>query len=534
MGNIVKSHGLEFVSGSKLYIPLVATDQSPTKEALFWLNTTEGKLKYTFKDTDNVIKIKLASGDVTEILNVLEANGANTLVIEATSSTDSSVTLPEATLDVTIKNILDAISGKANKSGDTFSGTVTFSAGFTSTTGTFTDVVTAPKMQTTNIPSAGTDVVNKSYLDKKLLEVGDSSTLGIDAKESVKAVATVEINYLQMGTTSMLENPFGEGALYTFQPMIDPLAPSFDGVELAIGDRFLIKSNVDATQNGIFVIENNPEGFDGHCFSRTKDAQTETLTSQAFTWVEEGDVFGNTGWKLRTSGEVIVGTTPLNWSQFSGGTEISADYGIIKEGNTLKIKLADGEEYLNVTVNGLQTSGIDAAITTAVGAVTDALNSYKSDNDSVITSLTSRILVLEELVGGGEGSSITDTLNAHETRISSLETDMDEAAENSDIMTSLFTLIYRNANFFSEGAGDTGEIVTHNLETSFYAISSDIRDITSIITYDVKIFGGSNKSEQHMAGWTVIDGDNIRIHLYESGLYSVIIKPIFGDPAKPR
>lgn len=524
MSNIVKSHGLEFVSGSKLYIPLVSTDPSSVnKEALFWLNTTEGKLKYTFKDTDNVIKIKLASGDVTEILNVLQANGANTIVIEATDSSNNELSIPEASLDVTIKNILDIITGKANKTGDTFSGSVTFSAGFISTTGTFTDLVSAARIQTSNIPSIDTDVVNKSYLDKKLLEVGDSSTIGIDAKESVVVATTSNIQLTNSSTTAIL----GVGNMFLWDVLEEGTDIYIDDIPVQVGNRILLKNQSDAISNGIYIVENVDIINKQLHISRTSDAITGTLTSQAYTWVEDGTINKDTGWKLRTTGEIIVGTTPLNWSQFSGGSEISADYGIIKEGNTLKIKIAEGETYLSVTVNGLQTTGIDAAITSAAGDILAALNQYKSDNDGAILLLTNRVSALENLINGGEGSSITEKIIDHEDRISGLENDMMDAETFSEILLTIQNLVYANNNIISDALGDEGEIIEHNLGSLFESISPDILNITEIYSYNIEFF---KDQDRHIVSYDFIDKNKIKAYFFEPGRYLVLIKPVYGPP----
>lgn len=120
-----------------------------------------------------------------------------------------------------------------------------------------------------------------------------------------------------------------------------------DGVDLAVGDRVLVKNQTIASQNGIYVVS-------ASAWTRAIDFDTsEKVTSGAFTFVEEGIANADSGFVLTTDGLIAVGTTPLAFVQFSGAGQITAGIGLSKIGNTLNVNVASngGIEIVN---NSLQ------------------------------------------------------------------------------------------------------------------------------------------------------------------------------------
>jgi hypothetical protein len=61
-----------------------------------------------------------------------------------------------------------------------------------------------------------------------------------------------------------------------------------------------------------------------------------------FVFVEEGTANGDSGWVLSTDGAIVVGTTALAFSQFSGAGQIVAGNGLTKTGNTLNVGAGTG------------------------------------------------------------------------------------------------------------------------------------------------------------------------------------------------
>lgn len=114
---------------------------------------------------------------------------------------------------------------------------------------------------------------------------------------------------------------------------------TIDGVSVLAGDRVLVKDQTDPIENGIYdVVAAGP-------WVRSQDADgtpVNEVTSGMFCFVEEGNTNADYGWALVTNGEIILGTTPLVFSQFSGAGSFVAGIGLRQAGNILDINLGAG------------------------------------------------------------------------------------------------------------------------------------------------------------------------------------------------
>lgn len=92
---------------------------------------------------------------------------------------------------------------------------------------------------------------------------------------------------------------------------------TIDGVLLANGDRVLVKNQSTASENGIYIVNASP--------SRAADFDTsgEMLKGATF-YVLDGEENKRKAFELTTTGPVTVGTTPLNFSAFSGSPKVLA------------------------------------------------------------------------------------------------------------------------------------------------------------------------------------------------------------------
>lgn len=151
-------------------------------------------------------------------------------------------------------------------------------------------------------PTNSAHVATKAYVD--------ATKQGLDVKESVRVATTAAINL-----TSNLE-----------------AGDTIDGVTLVAGDRVLVKNQVTASENGIYVAVASGTA------SRSSDADTSgKVTPGLFTFVEEGTTNGNNGFVLTTDAPVTLGTTSLVFTQFSGAGQVEAGDGLTKSGNTLNV-----------------------------------------------------------------------------------------------------------------------------------------------------------------------------------------------------
>ncbi len=157
-------------------------------------------------------------------------------------------------------------------------------------------------------PVSPTDLTTKSYVD--------AAAVGLDIKSSVRAIATSNI------TLSGVQ--------------------VIDGVAVIVGNRVLAVGQTAGASNGIYVVA-------AGAWARSSDANTSAqVTSGMFTFVSEGTANASTGWVLVTPDPIVLDTTSLSFTQFTGLGEVIAGAGLTKTGNTIDvIANADGSIVVN-------------------------------------------------------------------------------------------------------------------------------------------------------------------------------------------
>jgi hypothetical protein len=128
-----------------------------------------------------------------------------------------------------------------------------------------------------------TDSVDKGYVDMVVS--------GLDWKQSVRVASDTNMSVISPGPV--------------------------DGISLADEDRVLLKSQIDASENGIYVYYASMGRL-----VRALDAEQDTLTCGAATYVEEGLTNAQSVWILTTIDPIVVGTTAQTWSPFSAAGSI--------------------------------------------------------------------------------------------------------------------------------------------------------------------------------------------------------------------
>ena len=186
----------------------------------------------------------------------------------------------------------------------------------------------------------------------------DAAKSGLDVKDSVKVATTANITL--SGTQTI------------------------DGVALSIGDRVLVKDQTTGSQNGIYVVASG-------AWTRSTDANSDSkVTSGMFTFVEQGSINADSGWTLITDGTIVLDTTSLIFTQFSGAGQITASAGLTKTGNTLNVGAGTGivvnADDVALTgqalaLHNLSTNGLIAR--TSAGAVTSRSVTGTTDRISV-------------------------------------------------------------------------------------------------------------------------------------------------------
>lgn len=190
-------------------------------------------------------------------------------------------------------------------------------------------------------PVSDQDAATKYYVD--------SVAQGLDVKASVVAATTANITLSG--------------------------AQTIDGVSIVAGDRVLVKNQTNQADNGIYVAASG-------AWARSSDANTWAELVSAYTFVESGSTYADTGWVCTVNQGGTLGTTPVTWSQFSGAGTYQAGTGLTLSGNTFSItntgvtaaSYGSASKTLTATVNaqGQLTALADTNIAITLAQVTDA------------------------------------------------------------------------------------------------------------------------------------------------------------------
>jgi hypothetical protein len=176
----------------------------------------------------------------------------------------------------------------------------------------------------TAAPVSANDLTNKAYVD--------AVASGLDVKASclLTTVAALPAN-----------TPAGAGVGKTLTMNAVGIL-TVDGVATLLGDRILVKSEVDPIQNGIYTVTVQGTALVAAVLTRATDFDTNAeVTDGAFTFIEQGTVNADSGWVLTTNNPIIVDTTGLVFAQFSGAGTYTAGNGLQLVGSIFSVLAAD-------------------------------------------------------------------------------------------------------------------------------------------------------------------------------------------------
>jgi len=252
--------------------------------------------QYTISATATSIS---SINDIADVNTSGVANGQH-LIWDSASSTWSPAT--PTTGDIT------GVTAGTGLTGGGISGDVTLNV-----SGLTVDELAAGSLQTSGESFADNDT--SLMTSAAINDLIDAAVQGLDVKDSVR-----------VATTGVLSGFTYDVATQQWQEDGSTGALSIDGVDLADGDRVLVKDAAAATQNGIYVMS----GIDGSSqviLDRSEDLDNGSDFRGVFTFVEEGNTNVTRGFVAKnasTPASTTVGSNTQNWSQFSSAGSVSA------------------------------------------------------------------------------------------------------------------------------------------------------------------------------------------------------------------
>lgn len=191
-------------------------------------------------------------------------------------------------------------------------------------TGTGTVDVGSKRITSVAEPTQATDAATKNYVD--------AVKTGLNVKDAVRAATTANL------TVTYSNGSSGVGATLTNAGT--QAALTLDSIALSVGDRVLVKDQTTGFQNGIYTVTNVGSVSTNWVLTRATDFDNNPGGEAAggdFVFVQEGTTQADNGYVVTTNGTITIGTTSIDWVQFSGAGQIVAGDGLTKSGNTLNV-----------------------------------------------------------------------------------------------------------------------------------------------------------------------------------------------------
>ena len=231
----------------------------------------------------------------------------------------------------------------------------------------------------------------------------DDVVQGLNIHESVEAATTADVDATYNNGTA------GVGATLT----LNTVTTEIDGWTLTIGDRILVKNQTLPVENGIYVVS---QITGTTVFTRAADFdQPVEMDGGSFTFVQHGTVNNNTGW-VQIDAVTTVGTSPIDFVQFSGAGTYSAGTGLNLVGTQFNISntavtagtYGNASQVVTFTVNA--QGQLTAVSEQAVVANAETLSGTSLNSTVVGSSLTSvGTLTSLDVTGNATAGNLTTT-----------------------------------------------------------------------------------------------------------------------------
>ena len=351
---------------------------------------------------------------VAGTLNVSSGgSGANTLtgylIGNGTSAFTASATIPTTALSGTITNAqlanssvtyngttvalgasgtitantTNALTIGTGLSGTSFNGSSAVTIAIDSTVATLTGTQTLTNKTISGSSNTLTNIANAS-LTNSSVTVGTTaialgaSSLTLGGLTSV-AVTQDPVSALQLATKQYVDSvaqgldPKASCVAATTANITLSGTQTIDGVALIAGDRCLVKDQTLSQNNGIYLVA-------AGAWTRATDMDSWIEVPGAFTFIEQGTLYADTGWVCTSNAGGTLGTTPITWVQFAGVGSYTAGTGLTLTGTQFSItntavtpaSYGSATQVGTFTVNaqGQLTSASNTTVTPAVGSIT--------------------------------------------------------------------------------------------------------------------------------------------------------------------
>jgi hypothetical protein len=319
--------------------------------------------------------ISIDAGVVTGATSITSTAFVGTLSTAAQpniTSLGTIASLVATTADINAGTV-DAVVGGTTPAAGTFTTLVGGTSLALASGATVTAILDEDDMTSDSATALATQQSIKAYVD--------AVAQGLDLKESCLRATSANLS----GST-YANGSSGVGATITCD---SNLALVVDGSgPIATSSRILVKDMSTAAENGIYTVTTAGNGSTPYVLTRATDFNTSAkMDKGSFVFVEAGTDNADAGFVMTQDSAITVGTTDIDWTQFSGAGSVTAGNGLAKSGNTLSLALSEL-----------------SAVGPQVGADSLALVDNSDSNASKVTTIAN---LAGAMVNGSTGLSAT-------------------------------------------------------------------------------------------------------------------------------
>src|ERR1700677_5729 len=197
-------------------------------------------------------------------------------------------------------------------------------------------------------------------------------------------------------TTALPANTYSNGASGVGATLtaVLPGVLTVDGVAVTLGSRVLVQDEVAAANNGIYVMTTLGTVSVAYVLTRAADMNQAAEVPGAFVFTEQGTVNAGAWFTVSGAGPYTIGTTAINWTQFSGAGEIQAGSGLTKTGNTLSVNVVSGQNLCTPT----QYAPASQTVFSTTSATLSAVSSSNVNTGSFTAPASGSVVVTATLL----------------------------------------------------------------------------------------------------------------------------------------
>jgi hypothetical protein len=353
----------------------------------------------------------LVDADIPGTLTGKSMSGAaNTFSsIPNAALTNSSVTLNGTTVALGASGTITATATNAltigtGLSGTSYNGSAAVTIAIDSTVATLTGTQTLTNKTISGSSNTLSNIANASLTNSSVTVGTTAISLGA-VSLTLGGLTSVEVTQDPVSALQLATKQYVDAVAQGLDPKASCVAATtanitlsgtqtVDGVVLIAGDRCLVKDQTLSQNNGIYLVA-------AGAWTRATDMDNWLEVPGAFTFIEQGTVYADTGWVCTSNAGGTLGTTPITWVQFAGVGSYTAGTGLTLTGTQFSIT--------NTAVTAAaygSASSVPTFTVNAQGQLTLAANTSIAISASQITSGTLPI------ANGGTNATTTPTSGA--------------------------------------------------------------------------------------------------------------------------